>query len=89
MSWPTSNAISKSSSAGKKIKRTDGVQTRTWKAPEEKVHTTGQQMNQFKKFNKGRISKEETDFWCFEAKGAEWSGTSGQLSGPVLVSILP
>jgi hypothetical protein len=32
-------------------------------APEEKVHTTGQQMNQFKKFNKGRISKQKkTDF---------------------------
>jgi hypothetical protein len=53
------NAISKSSSAGKRKFRGRLALKHGRGAPEEKVHTTGQQMNQFKKFNKGRISKQK------------------------------
>jgi hypothetical protein len=46
-----------------------------------KVHTTGQQMNQFKKFNKGRISKQKkTDFSGHLTKRDRWS--AAKLSRP-------
>jgi hypothetical protein len=61
------NAISKSSSAGKRKFRGHWRAKHGRGGTRGKVHTTGQQMNQFKK-NKGRISKQNRFSRPFERK---------------------